>query len=188
MPNWCSNSLKISPEKGNKSARAKFNKLKKEIEKDNDDFGLMNFFVPVPKALSNTASSFPKDPKAESNLEKYGYESWYDFCVNEWGTKWDAKVECSDSDKNSVTLYFDTAWSPPIELYRKLENKGFVIEATYIEQGCNFVGYYEDGNDVCEKLVAEDFDYDNEDPYEIFDYRMQEVLSKFDHKPQNYGG
>jgi len=188
MPNWCSNSLKISPEVGNKSARAKFNKLKAQLEKNSTDFGLMHFFVPVPKDLSNTASSFPKDPKAESNLNKYGYESWYEFCVNEWGTKWDAKIEDFEIEKNSITLYFDTAWSPPINFYYKLEAKGYIVEATYIEQGCNFIGYYDNGSDVCQKIVDEDFDYDNDDPYEIFDYRIEEVLGKFSHKPQHYGG
>ena len=27
--------------------------------------------------------------QTKANVEKYGYGNWYDYCVGEWGTKWD---------------------------------------------------------------------------------------------------
>lgn len=51
------------------------------------------------------------------NNEKYGYYDWYSWCVNTWGTKWnamDVEVETSDEDgEASVTYRFQTAWSFP---------------------------------------------------------------------------
>lgn len=60
-----------------------------------------------------------------SNYERYGYCTWYNWCVDNWGTKWnvydDVDVEI-DSD-NECIITFNTAWSPPrgiIEEYSKL--------------------------------------------------------------------
>ena len=60
----------------------------------------------------------------KSNIEKYGYASWYDFCVNEWGTKWDTEchsVDIYEEHPDTLEAVFDTAWAPPIQFYEKLE-------------------------------------------------------------------
>lgn len=47
---------------------------------------------------------------------RFGYDNWYDWCVSNWGTKWNAcHSEYWDVDESSnMTMYrFDTAWSPP---------------------------------------------------------------------------
>ena len=41
------------------------------------------------------------------NYKKYGYVTWYDWSVNNWGTKWDAKY----FERNEDTMIFLTAWS-----------------------------------------------------------------------------
>jgi len=54
-------------------------------------------FIPVPEELKETmAGSYGDDEKQKAleaqqkrNVEKYGYSNWYDYCVGEWGTKWD---------------------------------------------------------------------------------------------------
>ena len=42
-------------------------------------------------------------------------------------------------------MSFQSAWSPPVEAYRKMEELGFGISATYYESGCAFCGSYEEG-------------------------------------------
>lgn len=63
------------------------------------------------------------------NLEKYGAKDWYDWCVEHWGTKWNACdtaiVECEDG---TVVVRFCTAWSQPEpemmdELFKKFSGK-----------------------------------------------------------------
>ena len=54
---------------------------------------------------------------------------WYDWRWEKWDTKWDVPkddIEITDiDDLNGRTLVigFDTAWSPPIAIYKKLRDK-----------------------------------------------------------------
>lgn len=79
------------------------------------------------------------------NTKVYGYESWYEFRIDKWGTKWDT-YDCSVSIVNipggkfSLGVSFQTAWSPPLEYYNKLIENEYVesVEAYYAEPGMAF--------------------------------------------------
>lgn len=61
-----------------------------------------------------------------------------------WGTKWDVS-ELSDSNRdsdNEISLFFDTAWSPPSGFYATMAEKGYTIDASFLEEGIGFVGYW----------------------------------------------
>ena len=74
----------------------------------------------------------------------------YDFSVYNWGTKWDiCHPEIKDSHAHMLDLYFETAWSPPVKVYEKMKEQGYVIQAEYWEEGGFFVGKWEDGEDRC---------------------------------------
>ena len=45
------------------------------------------------------------------------------------------------SEDADFTAYFDTAWSPPMQIYYALEEMGFEVEATYVEQGVGYIGF-----------------------------------------------
>lgn len=119
-------------------------------------------FVPVPEDLKITAGSLgdsEEQKKLEEatarNVEKYGYGNWYDFCVNEWGTKWDIGgndgTEQYEEGADSASFSFDSAWAPPLTAYEKLEDLGFAVTGYYYEPGMGFVGVYRDGyDDYCE--------------------------------------
>jgi len=118
---------------------------------------LLDEFIPVPKDLQDTASGGFSDPveqarleaQTQVNLEKHGYGNWYDFCVNEWGTKWDVgdSQGIQTWDDHELIVYFDSAWCPPIAAYEKLLDMGFTIYATYYEPGSAYAGIFEDGVD-----------------------------------------
>jgi hypothetical protein len=119
---------------------------------------LLQEFIPVPKELMETVSgSVPEGAERDAheaqmatNRDTHGYKDWYDFCVNEWGTKWDVGADgqpAIDNDTNTLVLNFDSAWSPPIQAYEKLFYMGFKILAYYNEPGMAFAGIYEDGQD-----------------------------------------
>ena len=44
------------------------------------------------------------------NMVLYGAPTWYDWCIEHWGTKWNA-YENEQIDKD--TIVFETAWSAP---------------------------------------------------------------------------
>jgi hypothetical protein len=118
-------------------------------------------FIPVPKDLTETISGSVGDPdeqkkleeKTKANLEKYGYGNWYDYCVGEWGTKWDTgeqgNNDINPKDSCMMTAGFDTAWAPPVTAYQKLSDLGFTVNAMYYEPGMAYAGIWttEDGDE-----------------------------------------
>lgn len=154
MPNWCNNTLVLEHDDPAMIRRAK-------EALDRGEF--LNEFIPVPEDLKITAG-FLGDGDAQkelerqtkANVEKYGYGNWYDYCCGEWGTKWDVGGDGqSDIDPEGKTLFtsFDSAWSPPVNAYEKLEALGFRVNAMFYESGMAFAGTYEDGN--CEDFSLE---------------------------------
>lgn len=150
MPNWCNNNLILEHDDPQMLIRAK-------DALDRCEF--LQEFIPVPQDLRDTVSGFMGEDKRaaheaqmEANIAKHGYKDWYDFCVNEWGTKWDCGEQGNtDISPDGKTLHtgFDTAWAPPIAAYEKLLDLGFRVKAMYFEPGMNFAGIWEDGHDDC---------------------------------------
>ena len=151
MPNWCNNTLELQHEDPAMIARAlaAFKEGK-----------LLNEFVPVPESLHIVAGSVgakgsPEqnelEAKEEANRNAHGYATWYDFCVNEWGTKWDVGGDDYNAPQqdspNKITMSFDSAWSPPCTAMEKFVELGFSVRLYYYEPGMCFAGIWEDGDD-----------------------------------------
>ena len=196
MPNWCANSLKLIAK--NSESEAKLSELVRELARAHaadENPQIFNMIKPIPQPLQIVAGwSGNKDEQArreaaeEMNVRIYGYRNWYDFCVAEWGTKWEPTLDSGvpfDLDGHIVTVWFDTAWAPPIGIYQALELMGFEVEATYIEQGVGFVGHYKAGVDTTDDFehfstIDEPEDYDQIDQYF--------AVRGFDHTPTHFGG
>ena len=57
--------------------------------------------------------------KAIRNQYLYGYTDWHDWCIGNWGTKWNAfETEIRDG-----CLYFQTAWGAPLNVIKELSKK-----------------------------------------------------------------
>jgi hypothetical protein len=152
MPNWCNNHITLQHDDPTMIKRA-YDALER------GEF--LQEFIPVPKDLSETVSGFlgngdeqkALEAKTQANIEKYGYGNWYDYCVGEWGTKWDTgeqgNNDINPNDPKMLTAGFDTAWAPPIAAYEKLMDLGFTVKAMYFEPGMCFAGIWEDGHDDC---------------------------------------
>ena len=147
MPNWCNNSLTLKHTDPAMIKRA-FDALEKGA--------FLNEFVPIPESLHIVAGRVGDGIEQEAleaqeklNEAQHGYKNWYDFCTNEWGTKWDVGVEGSQTlvNENELTTYFDSAWSPPTGAYAKLQDLGFEVEAYYYESGMCFAGIYDENGD-----------------------------------------
>jgi hypothetical protein len=123
-----------------------------------NDGRLLDEFIPVPKDLHIVAGRVgadddPKQKKLEEdtarNLATYGYANWYDFCVGEWGTKWDIGADGNPAQDipGGLMLGFDSAWAPPVCAYEKLIEMGFAIRAMYYEPGMAFAGIWDNGDE-----------------------------------------
>jgi hypothetical protein len=151
----------------------------------------LNEFIPVPEDLKITAGTV-SDPDEQARLTaqeqynraKFGYANWYDYCVNEWGTKWDVGdgTGIQTWDDNELVVYFYSAWSPPIAAYEKLLDLGFTVYATYYEPGCAFAGIFEDGLDDYYDLSEMDSgDVQQQLPQELDDaFGISESMAEYE--------
>lgn len=149
MPNWCDNTVEL------------YHEDPKMIDRAVDALNrgeFLNEFIPVPAELHIVAGRVGDDKDEaqialeaaeKSNREKFGYATWYDYCVNEWGTKWDVGHEGCQTrdDANRLTTTFESAWAPPCQAYEKLMDLGFEVRAYYYEPGMAFAGIWDNGSD-----------------------------------------
>ena len=153
MPNWCNNVVEI--------AHKDPAKLKEVVDAFNRG-EFCQYAIPVPDDLKIVAGRVGDDQdEAQKKLEedtarniaKHGYGNWYDFCVNEWGTKWDVGGDsCFDpaeleEGQTNATLSFDSAWSPPTGVYEALVEQGVEVRGYYYEPGMAYCGVWDDGFD-----------------------------------------
>jgi hypothetical protein len=151
MPNWCNNTLELQHEDPAMITRAKTAFAEGK---------LLAEFCPVPEDLSIVAGRVGADEdqkqkdlvaQQEVNVAKHGYMNWYDYCVNEWGTKWDVGGddynEPQQDSPNKITMSFDSAWAPPCAAMDKLMDLGFSVRLYYYEPGMCFAGIYDENGD-----------------------------------------
>lgn len=122
MPNWCMNQLTLEHE--DKSMIERFEKAFNENRSCQE-------FLPQPEGIG---------------------EGWYEWCLANWGTKWDFGCDGAPpvkADGNKFVCSFDSAWTPPVCLYRELDRLGYKVNAIYFEPGCAFCGEWKDGEDDC---------------------------------------
>jgi hypothetical protein len=147
MPNWCSNHITV---------RGTNQKEISEIAAAMEQGNFLGSIIPVPEELCQEGASTHGGDNAEDydkireqNLAKHGYDNWYDFCVNRWGTKWEVQCEGIEVEDDGLTVscYFDSAWAPPTGVAQALVARGLEVSLYYHESGMCFVGKFEDGID-----------------------------------------
>jgi len=186
MPNWCNNVLELSHEDPAMIERAK---------KAFAEGKLLEEFVPVPASLHIVAGSVgdqysPEQKKLEEdtarNLEVHGYANWYDFCVNEWGTKWDVGGndynEPQQDGPNKITVSFDSAWAPPCTAMDKFMDLGFSVRLYYYEPGMCFAGIYDENGDDYYDLSGLSSDTVSEEIPEVLDemFGISETIANYE--------
>lgn len=164
MPNHCHNDLWI---RGNTEDVANLLAyIGADKEQPAFDF---NTLIPYPekfKQMDQEMEAVYKDAtlldayKAKWGTSSDGYNSGgYDWCHNEWGTKWNA-YGVARRDYMGICLSFQTAWAPPAPVILALA-KMFPkcsLSLEYLEQGGAFAGGFS-----CE---SEDDWYDEDEPWE----------------------
>ena len=156
MPNWCNNDLQIT--------HADPKMMEKALDAWNNGKFLGGLvpepdytITPVAKTYPHIGASFAKteEEKAEimKNEPKIREDAWWDWRVQNWGTKWDFGLEDHEDaipeklNGGVLSVFFCSAWSPPIEAYIKLTEMGYEITASYYEGGDAYCGEFENGSD-----------------------------------------
>ena len=149
MPNWCNNRVTVFSD-DTESVK----KIKEIFESKDSIFGKI-IQEPDWKRLPNEKGEFPK---LRQHLGKDGQvmfethefpdgkndDRWYHWNIQNWGTKWDAcHVEIEYYDESQIEMRFDTAWSPPEPICKRLREMFDDIHVSwfYDEPGMEFAGY-----------------------------------------------
>ena len=115
---------------------------------------------------------------AYKNQSKYGAPTWYEWSVNNWGTKWNA-YECTPSEPNeaSAELCFQTAWSAPHPILERLSEQYPALALSHVwadedigqncgrreySDGCLTEEYYPEGDEAT-AFACEQWGYDPEE-------------------------
>ena len=157
MPNWCNNTITIE-HKDSAKINEVINSLTTKKSEDSNESLFFPYCKPEPDYKTTpVAHTYPEINEqfakteedkiiARENKPTIRDDSWWDWRVQNWGTKWNIEVLGKDEidiNKNTITFSCDTAWSPPLEALEGLENKGFKVSCEYYESGNAFVGRYE---------------------------------------------
>mgnify|MGYP001486707916 CR=1 FL=1 len=96
--------------------------------------------------------------RAKAAEEATGSRSWYHWCLEHWGTKWNAcHTSLQTTQEASVQLQFETAWSvpepvlaalaerfPDVEFSGDFLDEGWCFQGTFTKTPDGVVFHYED--------------------------------------------
>jgi hypothetical protein len=139
MPNWCYNFLTIQA-----PSAELLQEFWSKAEKDGEETFSLKHWFPIPEDQEN---------------------DWYNWCCENWGTKWDVDgADITHDSDESITINFNTAWASPKAFFRKISKDfpelNFII--SFDEPGCDSFGFYEiqDGDIVdSEEYRSESAEY-----------------------------
>lgn len=194
MPNWCQNSVVLSHQDPEVLAR---------VVKAFNEKRLLDEFVPCPKPLREVSRGWGGPDGYEKELREsiyalnkkhFGFETWYEWCIANWGTKWDVDTQGGHAEPNGeqfVRLSFMSAWGPPLAAFwTMVEEQGFSIDAYYYEDGMGFCGHWVDGLDDCYEIQSNSEWIKNNIPEDIdAEFGISEFLEEqeVDDETRSYG-
>ncbi|GHU02120.1 hypothetical protein FACS1894147_03330 [Spirochaetia bacterium] len=160
MPNWCENNLRVGGERKDLDAFLAECFSKNEYGRVFLDFEKI---VPPPENYFRKNIGVQEIKYCKEN----GLIDWFTWNIGNWGTKWNV-TECDIEDNDSsITVWFETAWSPPTPIMEALTKKytslSFTLE--YSEGGVGYRGIYESQNG--ETLQNDSWDMTREDMIEL---------------------
>ena len=157
MPNHITNVIEVDRD------MAKIKKLMYGGKQDGGEVLFdFNKIDPIPEELKGTDSPPSKKDKETAEqlakrlaelTKKYGHSDWYSWQCAHWGTKWNAY----DAFLDGSSIQFDTAWSHPEPIIRKL-SKIFpkaIFDVKYADEdiGSNFGHYIMIDGEITEDLT-----------------------------------
>ena len=117
MPNWVKTIVHAVNEK------VDFTKF----TNDDGDFTFEKV-IPMPEDIY-------REDLGERERQQYGSRNWYDWSIENWGTKWDA----CDVNTEKRTVIFNTAWDFALPVIRELAKMVGDLLCFYADEdiGCN---------------------------------------------------
>ena len=122
-----------------------------------------------------------------NNIKKYGYPTWYGWCDDNWGTKWNALETC-ESDDN--TIWFQTANGVAIPICEALSEKfpDVTIKLRWADEDTSYgTGEAEFSN---QNSTMTEYEGESKDAYELYaelwDVCLEDVGFIYDEEKGTY--
>lgn len=155
MPNYCENTFKI---KGSICEIDRF--LEENVTAS------VGMLLEKTKYTIDLSLDFNKILPTPSDDELGEVDGWYDWRIENWGTKWNVcdtfcfSINKIDDDLAELTTVFNTAWTPPTKIYdhlfEKYKDTSLEFYVDYYEGGCAFAGELKvKNNEVIENIYHE---------------------------------
>jgi hypothetical protein len=91
----------------------------------------------LPEVFLDFEKILPMPPELKGTEAPADKPNWYDWCVENWGTKWNSY----DGNVTEDGISFNTAWAPPTPVIVALAKKiGKSLRLIYDEPGMDFCG------------------------------------------------
>ena len=144
MPNWTENNVLFVGKK------KQLKTLKTMLKSKDNDFDFNNI-VPMPK------DTF-RGNLGEEEREKHGKNNWYDWSIENWGTKWNSVDTRVEENGSTLSYNFMTAWDCPREIVNALMRmRKTILKDIKVSWEC----IHEDGYEE-ETIIDIEEDYDEE--------------------------
>lgn len=160
MPNWCSNTLIIS---GDKKELELFKQKSITRSAKGLDIFLMEGLIPMPEELAICEDLTPE--QTAERITKYGYDNWYYWRLENWGSKWDAHESYINENEDEVLeINFDTAWSPAIPYIKQVAKMfpNLIFDLYFMETGEWFAGRVTAHNEEINEQYGEPMQVDDD--------------------------
>lgn len=183
MPNWVTNRLTIKAD--NKTLK----RIIANVKSDDIPFDF-NKIIPIP-------GNIYLGPLGDKERRLYGRNNWYDWCRDNWGTKWNAcHGETAAILGDMIRYVFDTAWCAPYPVIQMLsfrykcecrleyydEDFGYNCGVYSCVQGKAVTQICFDGGDDAYRWLAETF---GEETMHRHGYRLHG--DKWEYEPEDEG-
>lgn len=121
-----------------------------------------------------------KAPFVKQLYDKYGYVSWYQWSIANWGTKWNSSDTYLEDIRHfsdgtaMLTFEFSTAWSHPHAIYEKLAimYPELTVTAQFDEESGEYHGSFRSKNTEVETYIEDGYRKDG--PFSSSDDDVEE--------------
>ena len=124
MPNYTTNILLVNPTDLKRFYKQDCLSLDKIVEQpkifNKDRFSRSPVLIKLSDDIKETNEGITQE-ESDALIKKYKADNWYDWRVQNWGTKWDLNLDNFSELEHAV--HFSTAWSTPIAALEKLCEK-----------------------------------------------------------------
>lgn len=172
MPNHVTN--KVTLHCSEERFKEIFNAIKRDEKEDGIDCIDFEKIIPMPENIF-------RGSLGQEEREKYGTLNWYDWSIDNWGTKWNAYYP---QEPEGTTFAFCTAWSTPEPVMKALAEKFKVdVEVNYADEdlgnNCGMYRYDENGALVAE-YCPENYEEGLKFACEVCDFNYEDIKAEYD--------